>query len=207
MNENNSEEEFDELTAKITERYEQSIIPLLEDVADWLSKFMNIKIYPVEFMSVLDDGVILCRLAEKIQKQSEAYTERKRKHLSMGVKIALSCLPPLKFRYHDVVKKGSFFARENAANFIKWCSKIGIQDSTLFESEGLVSHRQLKNVVLTLLELTRIGACYEVEPIPSLIKLEKEIEQEEINDSQNVTIRKKKEPYNLVSDSKVFILF
>ncbi|XP_057312073.1 growth arrest-specific protein 2-like [Hydractinia symbiolongicarpus] len=203
MCENNNTDKIDEITAKITERNEQSIVPLLEDVADWLTKYMSKKITPDDFLDVLDNGILLFKLAEKIQKHSEEYVSGKIKLLSRGVKTKLKALPGLEYQCHHSAKKESFFARENAANFLKWCRSIGIQDSTLFESEGLVLHKQLKNVVLTLLELARIGYAYEIDPIPSLIKLEKEIEQEEVDGRKNVTMRKKKENNVVDLDSKV----
>ena len=60
-----------------------------------------------------------------------------------------------------------------------WCKKIGVQDTVLFESDGLVLHRQPKNIILTLLELGRIGGRYDMSPLPNLVRFEKEINEEE----------------------------
>ena len=204
--------EDDFFMVQINERNEKSLIPLLEDVAEWLSKFIALDITVNNFLDVLDDGVALCMLAKKIQKLSEdGYIGNTKSFSSYSDRVNTepfpNILPPFEFQFHQEVKKNSFFARENAENFIKWCRKIGIRDSTLFVSEGLVLHKQVKNVILTLLELGRVVHRYGAQLVPSIVSLEKEIEEEENNVDwkQNITIRKKKKTKTLNLDAKVHL--
>ena len=183
--------EIDEFTAKINERNERSILPIIEDLADWLASFLHLPIKANNFLDILDNGVVLCKLAEKIQKHSYDYIHGNNVCRANN-KTKMKSLPLFQYKYHSNAKRETFFARENAASFIKWCKSIGIQDSTLFESEGLVFQKEIKNIVNSLLELARIAFRYELQPIPSLIKMEHEIDEEEKNDRANVTIRKKK---------------
>ncbi|ESO98580.1 hypothetical protein LOTGIDRAFT_57760, partial [Lottia gigantea] len=148
---------------------EQSLVPLKEDICQWLAKTLEIDISPKTFLDVLDNGVYLCKLVNIIQKKAEE-----------GIKIGKfkEKLPNCKVRCKERASSGSWFARDNTSNFINWCREYGIHDDCLFEAEDLVAHKQEKPIIVCLMELARVGYKFGLEP-PTLIKLEKEIETEQ----------------------------
>ncbi|KAK9971686.1 hypothetical protein ABG768_025040 [Culter alburnus] len=146
-------------------RHESSLLPMKEDLAIWLNGILGLDITVDNFMDRLDTGVVLCQLAETLQEKMI---------LSSNGKPFIRRV----IRWRPDAASGSFFARDNAANFLYWCRKIGIEPSHLFESEDLVLQKHPRDVCLCLMQLGRIASRYGIEP-PALVKLEREIEKEE----------------------------
>ena len=157
-----------DFTMKIAERSEQDLLPLKEDLAEWLSRVLQENITADNFMDRLENGVLVCKLAQIVQTTSQDSSKTGK---------AVKPLAPFAVKFHQNAKAGTFFARDNAAHFLQWCRQIEVQDSVLFESDGLVLQKQPREVILCLLDVARKAADFGIEP-PKLIKLEKEIDDE-----------------------------
>ncbi|CAG0884350.1 unnamed protein product [Cyprideis torosa] len=86
-------------------------------------------------------------------------------------------IPETEVKFREGAAPGTFFARDNIHNFISWCRALGIYECLLFETDDLVMRKNIKSVVLCLLEVARRGAKYGMEA-PLLVQMEREIDRD-----------------------------
>jgi len=186
----------------------ESLTVIKEDLAEWLSALLKVDITEESFLKVLDTGVVLCRLVEAIQEHVEGLRkEGKLDQLKLEQPV-----PMVPIKCKKTAEHGSFFARDNAANFITWCREFKIEEAVLFESDGLVMHRDEKLVVLTLLEVARRVAKLGMQST-QLAMMDMSIDNEEeikeptpppkLPDTKTPPIKKKKPPPNLVDSVRL----
>ena len=145
----------------------EALEAIKEDICKWLSVTLHIELTPPALIEELDNGVLLCRLASLIQ-QAAGELEQ---HNKLRVNI-----PMRPVNYSEKAESSSFLARDNTSNFIEWCRKLGIEEAVIFESEGLVLHKDEKRVILCLLDVARFAERVGISP-PQLVRMEREIEQ------------------------------
>jgi hypothetical protein len=167
--------DIDWIQAELAAKEKEALEVIKEDICKWLSGLISElgDISPVTFVESLDTGVALCKIVALIQQSATAALESGKKLNFTVPMAALSC--------STKAERGSFFARDNTANFIGWCRELGVEEAVIFESEGLVLHRDEKRVILCLLDVARYAERVGISP-PELVRMEREIEQLEASE-------------------------
>ncbi|XP_065549243.1 GAS2-like protein 1 [Lathamus discolor] len=150
---------------------EEYLEAMKEDLAEWFNTLYDLDIHADTFLESLETGAHLCRHANNVTRSARAF---QRQHPETGARVPRN---EVLFQAKNVAP-GSFVARDNVSNFIRWCrQELGIQDVLMFETNDLVLKKNEKNFVLCLLEVARRGARFGM-LAPMLIQMEEEIEEE-----------------------------
>merc|ERR1712083_93759 len=110
----------------------------------------------------------------------------------MGRKVPSFSVPENDLPIRENVVPGTWFARDNVYNFIKFCRLLQVMEVVMFETEDLVSSKNEKHVVLTLLKVARRGAKIGM-LAPMLVQFEQEIDQEIAREEKERKKREKEE--------------
>ncbi|XP_004684532.1 PREDICTED: GAS2-like protein 2 [Condylura cristata] len=151
---------------------EQYLEAMKEDLAEWLRDLYGLDINAANFLQVLETGLVLCQHANAITEAALAFLAE------APIQAQRILMPRAGVPCNGTAQPGTFQARDNVSNFIQWCRKeMGIQEVLMFETEDLVLRKNVKNVVLCLLELGRRAWRFGVKA-PTLVHLEEEIDEE-----------------------------
>nr|XP_024214775.1 growth arrest-specific protein 2 [Halyomorpha halys] len=114
---------------RIANSHARQLLPLQEDLAEWLNKTLGLNyITASNFIDVLDNGAILCHLAQIIQ-------EKANEAIKTGV--ANGPVPIIKGPFFEKASRKSFFSRDNTEKFIQFCKQLGVHQNLLFETNDL----------------------------------------------------------------------
>lgn len=150
---------------------EEYLEAMKEDLAEWFNALYDLDMAADTFLEVLATGCDLCQHANNVNRVALEFQQR---HPEAAARIPRN---EVTFQARNVAP-GSFVARDNVSNFIRWCRQdLGIQDVLMFETNDLVLKKNEKNVILCLLEVARRGSKFGM-LAPMLIQMEEEIEEE-----------------------------
>ncbi|XP_065594845.1 GAS2-like protein 1 [Cyrtonyx montezumae] len=150
---------------------EEYLEAMKEDLAEWFNALYDLDMAADTFLEALATGCHLCQHANNVNRVALEFQQR---HPEAAARVPRS---EVVFQARNVAP-GSFVARDNVSNFIRWCRQdLGIQDVLMFETNDLVLKKNEKNVVLCLLEVARRGSRFGM-LAPMLIQMEEEIEEE-----------------------------
>ncbi|RDD44807.1 GAS2-like protein 1 [Trichoplax sp. H2] len=166
------------MTRRRRRKENELVQALREDISDWIARlFPSLPIQADNFHDAIANGTVLCQLAQLIEEAQLKIGEKIDKNLRIQMnKIAM-------MGGRSLVK---FKARENALSFIRWCQNRGINKSVMFEPDDLVEQRDQRQVIICLMEVSRLSVRYGIEPC-KLVQYEMEIdaiEKQEKEESQ-----------------------
>lgn len=154
----------DDVLALVAKFKDEALVPMKEDIAEWLEALLDpAKFDPVELLTTLQTGIVACQVAQKL---CQLVQQQQLNSPKCNVRA----------------KVGTFFARDNAANFLTWCREIGVDNSVLFESDGMCSSQKTqttpRQVLLCFLDVARIFGKRKdyTGPLPDLVRFEHEID-------------------------------
>ena len=161
--------------ARLAAEEREALEAIKEDLCQWLSKpgVLALDIAPASFLPVLDSGVPTSTLAGLVQEGARR-CNTSGKMLSVTVPMTPLACKSIKAPRGTAMYQAC--ARDNAAQFIEWCRSLGVEEAVIFESVGLVEHRDERRVILCLLDVARFAEKVGITP-PQLVALEKEIDQ------------------------------
>ncbi|NXH16745.1 GA2L1 protein, partial [Bucco capensis] len=152
---------------------EEYLEAMKEDLAEWFNTLYDLDLQVDTFLESLETGCHLCRHANNVNRTALDFQQRQ-PEVASRMRVPRN---EVVFQAKNVVP-GSFIARDNVSNFIRWCRQdLGIQDVLMFETNDLVLKKNEKNFVLCLLEVARRGSKFGM-LAPMLIQMEEEIEEE-----------------------------
>ena len=167
------EDRFSQVCVALAAKEREALDVIKEDLCQWLTNVLQSVIASPTFMDSLETGILLCKLAEMIQ-QLASRLKSKGSHKGLKFQVPME---PLSCNYNAGPGiLGAFHSRVNTSNFISWCRKLGVKETVIFESEGLVLHKDEKRVILCLLDVARFAERVGLPP-PQLVRMEREIEQ------------------------------
>ncbi|XP_025919411.1 GAS2-like protein 2 [Apteryx rowi] len=151
---------------------EEYLYAMKEDLAEWLKELYALDIEVGTFVEVLETGAVLCSHANNVTHVAGEFA-RACPDLARRLR-----LPAAGVTYNHTAQPGTFQARDNVSNFIRWCRKeMDIKEVLMFETEDLVLRKNEKNFVLCLLEVARRASRFGMSA-PTLVQMEEEIEEE-----------------------------
>ncbi|KAM4795894.1 GAS2-like protein 2 [Rhinophrynus dorsalis] len=151
---------------------EQYLYAMKEDLAEWLKDLYNLEITVDNLIEVLENGSVLCQHANNVTQVARQFSVD---YPALAVKLQL---PKSGVKFNVLAQPGTFLARDNVSNFIRWSRKeMDIKEVLMFETEDLVLRKNEKNFILCLLELARRASRFGMSA-PMLIQMEEQIEEE-----------------------------